>query len=151
MSKEVIKTDTDYQNMLSSMIQDIRKGLLKPGDRIQSEKKMCEIYGVNVYTVRKVMIQLKKEGYLASVPKSGVFVRKPCHASESAPTTFLLGVSGNIADISFATLSCQPLQEKIWEQISQAHSELSPVSELNIQMYHTCDELANAKADVYAE
>ena len=149
MSKEVIKTDTDYQNMLSSMIQDIRKGLLKPGDRIQSEKKMCEIYGVNVYTVRKVMIQLKKEGYLASVPKSGVFVRKPCHASESAPTTFLLGVSGNIADISFATLSCQPLQEKIWEQISQAHSELSPVSELNIQMYHTCDELANAKADVY--
>lgn len=149
ISKEVVKTDVDYQSMLSSMVQDIRKGLLKPGDRIQSEKKMCEIYGVNVYTVRKVMIQLKKEGYLHSVPKSGVFVSEPYHADESAAVSFFPGASGNIADISFATLSCQPLQGKIWDLISHAHSELSPISELKIQMYHTCDELANAKADVY--
>ncbi len=149
ISKEVIKTDVDYQRMLSSMVQDIRKGHLKPGDRIQSEKKMCEIYGVNVYTVRKVMAQLKKEGYLHSVPKSGVFVSEPYHADESMAASFFPGSVGNVADISFATLSCQPLQCKIWERISDVHSELSPVSELNIQMYHTCDELTNAKADVY--
>ena len=149
ISKEVIKTDADYQNMLSSMVQDIKNGHLKPGDRIQSEKKMCEIYGVNVYTVRKVMIQLKKEGYLYSVPKSGVFVSEPHLADESVPVSFFPGISGDVADISFATLSCQPLQGEIWNRISRAYSEHSPISELNIQMYHTCEELVNAKADVY--
>ena len=57
-----------------SIHEAIRKGELKPGDKLCSESELARKYSGSVYSVRQATRQLKEQGILYSVPKSGVFV-----------------------------------------------------------------------------
>ncbi len=66
------------------------EGPPETGDRLQSEKKMCEIYGVNVYTVRKCD-QLKKKD-ICILFRKALSVSEPYQAM-SHDRLFLSGAS----------------------------------------------------------
>ena len=67
-------SEKDAERIAGDIAQSIRSGELAPGTRLQSEGKLTERYGSNVYSVRKAVAQLKSQGLLYSVPKFGVFV-----------------------------------------------------------------------------
>ncbi|MEG0377820.1 MAG: GntR family transcriptional regulator, partial [Eubacterium sp.] len=52
----------------------IDKGTLKPGDKLESVRKMCETYGTSDITIRKSIELLKQNHYVYSKERSGVFV-----------------------------------------------------------------------------
>lgn len=53
---------------------EIRRGTLKPGDRLPTEQQLCQIFGVSRPVVREAISRLKYGGVLKSFQGRGVFV-----------------------------------------------------------------------------
>lgn len=59
-----------------AVIRDIREGRLLPGERIMSERKLAEQYGVSRMAAQYAMNSLAKNGYVERRRGAGTFVRK---------------------------------------------------------------------------
>jgi len=70
----------------------IKKNILKPGDILPSERKMCEIYGVSQITIRQALNELTQKGILLRVPGKGTFVRNPSSHLSTEKAVPLLGL-----------------------------------------------------------
>ena len=55
-----------YQQLMQSIKQKIIQGELQIGDKLDSERKMSEMYGINRMTVRNAIKNLEKEGIVTS-------------------------------------------------------------------------------------
>lgn len=64
------------QSIIKEYILDqMKNGDLKKGDRIPSENKLAEYFSVSRQTVRKALYDLEKEGYLLTRRGSGTYVK----------------------------------------------------------------------------
>ncbi|MBW4079884.1 GntR family transcriptional regulator [Paenibacillus sp. S150] len=63
-----------YQTIISEMARQIRRGALSPGDRIPSERELCEQFGVSRITVSTALRQLERTGMLVRIKQKGVVV-----------------------------------------------------------------------------
>ncbi len=63
-----------YLQIRNSLLQAIRDGILKPNQRVPSERELSEITGVSRMTVRQALQTLIAEGVLYTVPGKGTFV-----------------------------------------------------------------------------
>ena len=68
--------DVKYRKIEEDIIEAIRDGRLRPGDRIDSESVLKQRYGVSTITVRKAFSDLINQGYLNGVQGVGTFVAK---------------------------------------------------------------------------
>jgi GntR family transcriptional regulator len=69
---------TPLHRQLSTVLAGhIRGGRFRPGERIPSEREICEAYGVSRTTVRQTMSDLVASGLLVRVPAKGTFVAGP--------------------------------------------------------------------------
>ncbi|OFX26769.1 MAG: hypothetical protein A2Z07_00305 [Armatimonadetes bacterium RBG_16_67_12] len=55
----------------------IRTGRFRPGERIPSEREICDTYGISRTTVRQTIGVLVAAGLLVRVPAKGTFVARP--------------------------------------------------------------------------
>lgn len=78
------KTDGDSQlprapslpDEIARLLRDeVRKGTLKPGDRLPTEQQLCSTFGVSRPVVREAISRLKYDGVLESFQGRGVFVK----------------------------------------------------------------------------
>lgn len=69
-------TISKFQIIKNDIIKDIKEGILKPGDKVDSESKLKKKYDVSTITVRKAFTDLINEGYLYGVQGLGTFVTK---------------------------------------------------------------------------
>ena len=60
-----------YQQLYESLIQQIRDGRLRRGDRLPGKRSLAGQLGVAVNTVDTAYQMLVAEGYLEARPKSG--------------------------------------------------------------------------------
>jgi GntR family transcriptional regulator/MocR family aminotransferase len=63
-----------YELLYRGIREDIRRGRLKPGDKLPSKRSLAEHHGVSVVTVENAYGQLVQEGYVVSRQRSGYFV-----------------------------------------------------------------------------
>ncbi|MEA4884712.1 MAG: GntR family transcriptional regulator [Clostridia bacterium] len=63
-----------YQQIYSIWRQRIESAEFKPGDRIPTERELCEAYGVSQITVRQAIQMLVKDGLLVRRPRTGTHV-----------------------------------------------------------------------------
>lgn len=78
--KRVIDRNTPipmYFQLKNIILDEIKKGRLKPGDLLPAEMELGEIYNLSRTTVRQAVIELVGEGYLYRVKGKGTFVAKP--------------------------------------------------------------------------
>lgn len=142
-------SDRIEQDILSKM----ESGVLKPNDRLQSETQLAALYGIGLYDVRLALRRLKKQGYLHSRAKSGVFV------AETAPGGFSKTVDGGFhalditheptCTLSFVISGWTDANRSMWERIcrnvSRSHPKLAvqPVFPANGDEYRrrclSCD------------
>lgn len=65
-----------YIQIKQDLINDIKSGVLKPGDKVDSESVLKKKYNVSTITVRKAFNDLIAEGYLIGMQGVGTFVTK---------------------------------------------------------------------------
>ncbi|MEE8427083.1 MAG: PLP-dependent aminotransferase family protein [Woeseiaceae bacterium] len=110
-----------YRQVIDLVAGDIGSGLLKPGDRLQSLRKMSQAVGVSVPTVRQAYIELERQRRVESRPQSGFYVR---HRS----TNEIVRPARSIAGKPVA-LNCRPLMERVYDGIN--HPNLVPLGIAN--------------------
>lgn len=96
-----------YQQIRDLIRREIREGRYADGDKLPSEREMCESYGVSRIPVRKALELLEAEGLITSHQGKGSFVRRPVirdrlvHISTFAQTLAQQGYRGYTKIISF--------------------------------------------------
>jgi GntR family transcriptional regulator len=73
-----------YRQVTKKLLDDIRSGIYKVGDKLPTELEFCEIYNVSRTTVRLALQQLDIEGRIKKIQGKGTFVVKgkiPHHTS----------------------------------------------------------------------
>lgn len=63
-----------YEQLYTAIKADISRGMLKPGERLPSKRKLAEHLGLSVVTVESAYGQLMAEGYIRAEEKRGYFV-----------------------------------------------------------------------------
>lgn len=66
-----------YHQIKNCLLEDMKAGRLKPGDRVPSERELSERFGVSRMTARQALVQLGTEGYLVREQGKGSFVASP--------------------------------------------------------------------------
>lgn len=65
-----------YQQIFNDMMEGIRTGIWKDGERVPSEKELAEQYNVSRITSKKALVMLNDAGHIQRMPGKGSFVRK---------------------------------------------------------------------------
>jgi len=66
-----------YHQLTGVIKREIKIGSLKPGDKLPSEKELCEKYRISRTTVRQALLSLVNEGLLYRKQGKGTFVARP--------------------------------------------------------------------------
>ncbi|TJY42878.1 GntR family transcriptional regulator [Cohnella pontilimi] len=74
MSEE--KNASLYKQVKRKLLDDIRSGVYKVGDKLPTELEFCEIYNVSRTTIRLALQQLDLEGRIKKIQGKGTFVVK---------------------------------------------------------------------------
>lgn len=63
-----------YKQIIQDLLQQIHSGELRPGDRIPSERELCENYHVSTITSKNALMELADKGYIVRIKGKGSFV-----------------------------------------------------------------------------
>ena len=63
-----------YFQLKQILVEKIRRGELRPGDRIMTEAELCREYGISRTPVRQALTEMVREGYLTRTAGRGTFV-----------------------------------------------------------------------------
>lgn len=87
ISYKTVKRQSAAELVRSQILQSIESGQLKPGEKLPTEQRLSEMFGVGRSTIREATSTLATLGYLVTVQGKGSFVRKsidPAAASQFA-------------------------------------------------------------------
>lgn len=65
---------TVADDVMNGLLQQIQDRQLKLGDKLPSEKELCETYGVSRVSVRTAIQKLQAQGYVKTMPGKGSYV-----------------------------------------------------------------------------
>lgn len=63
-----------YLAVADALQRDIKAGLLKPGDKLPTHRRLAKLVGVNVSTITRAYSEAEKQGLIKAVIGSGTFV-----------------------------------------------------------------------------
>jgi GntR family transcriptional regulator len=66
-----------YERVAESIREEIRRGTLKPGDKLPGNRDLAEKYDVALGTLQKALRVLQDQRWLIATPSVGVFVNEP--------------------------------------------------------------------------
>ncbi|WP_026263508.1 GntR family transcriptional regulator [Paenibacillus sanguinis] len=85
-----------YEQIFDALREDITSLKYKPGDRIPSEKELCEQFNVSRITSKKALELLTAEGYIIRKPGKGSFVSESMSVREGVdPSNAALSLTTN--------------------------------------------------------
>ncbi len=79
--------DTRYLQLADTLAEAIRRGTLRPGDRLPSVRRCAQTHRVSINTVVSAYRTLEDRGLIEARPQSGFYVRStlPALKMASAP------------------------------------------------------------------
>lgn len=63
-----------YVDLADQLAHQIRKGVLKEGDRMPSIRTLCKTHNISMNTAKRVYLELESESLVQAIPQSGYFV-----------------------------------------------------------------------------
>jgi GntR family transcriptional regulator len=82
-----------YARLKERIIQDVESGQVKPGDRLPSQRELCQQFQMSHMTVRRAIAELITEGLIHAIPGKGLYVTEPKHPAE----TTMIGFTGEMS------------------------------------------------------
>ncbi|NDJ79072.1 MAG: GntR family transcriptional regulator, partial [Chloroflexi bacterium] len=64
-----------HAQLKEALTNAIMRGEYKPGDKLPSQRHLCEQYGMSHMTVRRAINELVNDGVIYSIPGKGLFVK----------------------------------------------------------------------------
>ena len=135
MSSEDLIKRTNLSDIVIQKIKvAIRKGDLKPGDRIPSHDELCERWGISRTTIREALNKLESEGILTKYQGRGTYINEFTASTMMSATEFstLLDRSGVVQ-----LLEARELVEPAIVELSaqrKTDAELESLSELLLKL-----------------
>jgi GntR family transcriptional regulator len=74
-----------YAQLKEEIIARITHGELEPGDRLPSQRELCEQHNMSHMTVRRVINELATEGVIYAIPGKGLYIAEPKQEAELSP------------------------------------------------------------------
>jgi len=74
MSFEIIKRESTLEVIIQQIKSQIKKGILKPGEKLPSERKLADQLGVSRASVREAIQALAFSGYLEVIQGKGTYI-----------------------------------------------------------------------------
>lgn len=124
---ENLKTNSEvplYQQLYDKIRGLIETGEYRTGDKIPSEGKLSEIYGISRITVRNSLQQLVNDNYLVKKHGKGTFVSQPAHVESMA--------SGNSFTKSCLQMNAVPSTKVISISVQPAGKEEASALGVNL-------------------
>ena len=78
-----------YYQLYTILLNDIRNGVLKPGDMLPTEVSLMEKYNISRATARQAILDLVQKGYVVRKKSRGTFVK-----DSSASLSYLDKITG---------------------------------------------------------
>src|ERR1700678_173307 len=66
-----------YAQIAGTLVHQVARGALRPGDRVPSLRQLSQQQNVSVTTALQAYLWLENRGYLEARPQSGFYVRTP--------------------------------------------------------------------------
>ena len=76
MQFKIIQKSSTPEIIINEIIQHIKSGELKPGNKLPTERDMSQMFGVGRSSIREAIKALVLSGYLESSQGKGTFIRK---------------------------------------------------------------------------
>jgi len=74
MSFKIIKKESTLEVIVQQIKNQIKKGILKPGEKLPSERKLADLLGVSRASVREAIQALAFSGYLEVIQGKGTYI-----------------------------------------------------------------------------
>ncbi|WP_400194320.1 PLP-dependent aminotransferase family protein [Hymenobacter sp. B81] len=71
-----MKTELLYIRIATALEQQIRRGVLGPGDRLPSLRAVRQLHGVSLNTAKQAYLELERRWLIEARPQSGFYVRR---------------------------------------------------------------------------
>ncbi len=102
-------TDFIYQQVTRFISGQISSGVLQPGDRLPSLRRLSDRLSISVPTVRQAYVELERQGRVESRPQSGFYVRARARNALMKPAP--------CRDCKPAPVRCRSLIDRVYEGI----------------------------------
>ncbi len=79
-----------YRRIADDVLDQVRDGTLRPGDKLPSERALCELYQVSQITVRRALRELRHGGVLVSRHGLGWYVQSGARGGEPSSAVALV-------------------------------------------------------------
>ena len=76
MNYKTVKRKSTPELVMKQVLKSIESGQMKPGDKLPTELRLSEMFGVGRSTIREATSTLSMLGYLQSIQGKGCFVRE---------------------------------------------------------------------------
>jgi GntR family transcriptional regulator len=74
-----------YSQVVEYVTRAVESGEFTPGDRIASQRELCERFGISLMTARRAINELISEGIIYPIPGKGLFVANKKQPAEAGP------------------------------------------------------------------
>jgi GntR family transcriptional repressor for pyruvate dehydrogenase complex len=88
MNFKTIQKRSAPEIIISEIVQHVKSGELKPGDKLPTEREMSLMFGVGRSSIREAIKGLVLSGYLESSQGKGTFIRKDIPVNDLNLTNF---------------------------------------------------------------
>src|SRR5580698_10141442 len=123
-----------YQRIQSTIVKRLEKGLLKPGDLVDSERELARIHGVSLMTARHALAGLEREGMVLRRRGAGTFVAPPkIHFNKLMSYTEQMAGRGLAVSSKLLSLSVIDTQQEVAARLAlPASSRLIKLERLRL-------------------
>jgi GntR family transcriptional repressor for pyruvate dehydrogenase complex len=87
-----------YEDIVKQIMDSIKSGELKPGDKLPTERELAKMVGVSRPALREALKTLEALAIIEIVHCSGIYVREPDLDFATFPLTVMLNKNENIID-----------------------------------------------------
>lgn len=87
-----------YEEILKSIKEQLDRGNLKAGDKIESEHQLCDRFGVSRQTVRHAISVLEQDGIVERRRGSGTYIKASVNIEEKGKKTMMVAVMTTYVD-----------------------------------------------------
>lgn len=155
MEVGIIKRKSVVYEIVDRLIALIQSGAFQPGERLPSERKLCETFQVSRSSLRTALQQLAYNGVIEIRQGSGTYVSQDADVligQKQKDASNILAATENEEDSFISRMECRILMEPVAARLAAIYATDEELQELE-EIIERMEEYTNStqKAGFYAE